>query len=502
MNQNEEALRTLMNRLYWPTPAVGCSSCLALAELLADATTRDSTAEFLVKWLSLQQTEYREALAVLPIVYAALALHVDRSTLPTAGVLVSRMPRASFLSKRYLKALGAPDWLLETSECGFLEEDQKPLFSESEFSDLMMQSGVAPVIPHRMKELSLLTAKDCMRHMFHEWRYLSKQVTDEFVDPDPDMGSEYIHSYIPTTYRSTDLYLSAYLRTLAWLSDAGALSEDKAESHAAIVSPVVLGFWQVAPNRSPEWWPECSQSDDLSPSRVEDALRVVCQGTHGLAGSWPILRASGRVACGTCPIDLDVVAYFAAGSDPSSPEETREAFDQAQHTRYLDAEGLDLPSVIKETGYRESASREDSGTLAGASAWVPIESLSLWHWMLMSRASHGFWIPARWFAGGSLSVQAGESGILFRRGDEVIASWTAWNSGASDACPYLSGRSEHDKGYVEPSNGIALSATSSAVGDVERQTGTHMHWVCRARTYPLDQNGFEHGIVDSFVLVR
>jgi len=89
------------------------------------------------------------------------------------------------------------------------------------------------------------------------------------------------HSYPGISYRLSDVYRSAFLRTLAWFRIAGDLGEDTFRELSVMTVPVDLSLWDISAQSAPKWWPRFTQNQSAQNGNVESILQA----------SWADIRA-------------------------------------------------------------------------------------------------------------------------------------------------------------------------------------------------------------------
>ncbi|HZL83653.1 MAG TPA: ATP-binding protein [Candidatus Deferrimicrobium sp.] len=492
----DNSLMALLNRLYWPTPDVASASCEEIAALLTSPDTSQVTTSGILRWLVEQKSEYRAAMGLLPVVYAREMSDGDVDGLPTPGTLLSSISQPSPLASGYLRAIGGPDWLLETCVPQLLVANASSKTVDEGFVDMMVGNGVPRIFPDTMLELSKRFGADCIQHMHSEWRQLVVAPGSENMDPRPDIFWDYPHSYVPIVTHTVETYLSAYLRTLSWLVHEGSLTLWEGEELAAIVSPAILGFWRTKPVSKPVWWPWLGANDNSEVGdSVRSAVEVLTRGDRGLSGDSPILRASGRVASGSCPVDLDIMGYLTGSAEPPRESTWEEAYGQLQRAVNLVPLGSGLPTTIATSqSVHESEVIENTAFFA-ASTSLRLQLRGIWDWTSLDR---GVNVPSRWLALAPLTVRCEQFEIAFECNDSCKTSWIRWNSGLENASPLLDLHESWGQGHIKPSNGAALFARRSTLDSVEERTGMHLVWLCRVRVYSRKNNYGPYEIIDSF----
>ena len=92
--------------------------------------------------------------------------------------------------------------------------------------------------------------------------------------------------------RISEVYKSAFLRTLAWLRMAGRIDETEFIENTLMACPIEPSLWEVEPAPPPAWWPRLGGQNLTSPDKV---------GTVALA-DWSTLRNLVNIDRGASPL--------------------------------------------------------------------------------------------------------------------------------------------------------------------------------------------------------
>src|SRR5450830_72651 len=367
MSDIDGSFKALLNRLYWPTPDVASASCEEIAGLLASPGTCQATGDAILGWLAQQKSEYRAGVGLLPVVYAQDVLHADLERLLTPGQLLSVIRCPSPLTSSYLRALGAPDWLIDTQKPEFMSIEDCCSTDDDDSFGTMVDHGVPGMFPYTMDRLSQSCGINCLRHIHDEWRYLMGRPENHDVDLDPDIVYDQPDGYVPIVTHAVEVYMSAYLRTLSWLVHKSALTSRKAEQKAAIVSPAILRYWRTMPVSRPAWWPwlETNGSSEATDD-VRHAVEALGRGDHGLGGDSPILHASGTVLAGKCPMDLDILGYFTGSSETPVDSTWKTAYEQLEQKAAAVPINFGLPETIPASTLAPESDMIQNGAVCAA----------------------------------------------------------------------------------------------------------------------------------------
>jgi len=496
MSATDESIRTLLNRLYWPIPDVASASCEEIAALLASPETSQTMADAIVSSLAQQESEYRVAVGLLPVVYARDVFGTELGRLPSLGRLISAIHRPSPLASSYLRTLGASDWLLETQTPQFMTIDGVHSAVDDDSFRVMDEHGAPQSFLQMVQRLSESTHIDCMEHMHGEYCSLMRDPENRDLDLDPDITWDHNREYVPIVTRTVEVYMSAYLRTLSWLIYRRVLTNREGEKRAAIASPAILGYWRTKAVSVPSWWPWLGNIGDAeAANQVRRAIEVLGEGDHGLAGESPILEASGRVASGDCVTDLDILSYLTDGAE--TPEESTWGadFEWLEGKTAVAPLGTHLPLTMPASESMPTSYMVQGATLCAASTSLHLRLWGSWHWASLVRGLHA---PSEWLSTGGVAISCKDFEVAYDCGDSRHASLIRWNSGLRSTCTLLDAHDFHGLGFVMPSNGTALLGTKHTLDTVREQTGMHLAWLCRVRCYSQKDGYGSYEVVDSF----
>jgi hypothetical protein len=455
----------LLSRLTWPSVLVRERAAVALAELMAEESPIAERAQTaILAWIGQQNLESTAALGVL--VFCRLAdQHPDR--LPPSGVLDQSVRRPSLLSFALLQFLFPdnamkPDW----SKC---HSGLAPsTFEVPGFFDKYRTNFLPSIYSRWMEEVQ----NGSLSPMFWQWAFEWAQLISEGRHKPSarvfDFGMRMPNSKIIVDFPLSEVYRSAYLRTLAWAVSNGRLSESAACYLALEACPVDLGLWRVKPGIKPTWWPtpEASVGNiDTVPARVWAALSSLWDQKDQVFEGKTLLAAGGRVFQGSTIYDLSIRAMFqvARGPVPGDPESIMGACNKAQgtpsgHSLYF---GGTLDS-INPAGI--SLATYDWSILP-ASVYIQPRIFSRWQYW---RGYSGVQLPAPFLASDSISFRCEADSVKVFDGTTEVGSWRDWTDGVTEEfvnCPtYL--------------HGWALEVSSELVDKFARESRANLGWIC------------------------
>lgn len=277
------ALSFLFQRLKWPVPMSRWRTAKEIRNLLNDPVTRSSTMDALLDYLDQCVTE-SEVCEILTIVFLTSP---DARPLRTA--LTSRLHCPSILADVILKRIyghgnGIGGWCLAHSgqapadfEGGIYFEEHKTVH-------------VPPILMDNLKKLEQATGYPLLQQWAYEWKTLRDKLGTRYsrypyyFDSYSDVRAGIFGQY---WQRMSEVYRSAYLRTLAFAVSELGMPERLAEVYCLDIVHGIAGLFDIEPVARPAWlsdFPEkfCAPGADFTPlvrellqaSRVDGTILV------------------------------------------------------------------------------------------------------------------------------------------------------------------------------------------------------------------------------------
>ena len=242
---NSPALRMLLERLLWPVPRVRWEAGRSLARLIREGDREAARA--LLDWIGARQLESEAVLGLGIIDAFDLSAHFEFAE-------VSKAVRApSYLSDWLLKknftdvsGLTPFRYVVSPSEPATLTQIEEAWF------DRYLTWAVPPMFSDVLTWLQQSTDFPFFARWEHDWRWL------QATHPRPAAEYPYFFSDWDRTRRGQfdqgqrELYVSAYLRTLAFAATRG-MPNDLAERHAMLALTMNRGLADLEPIERPDW---------------------------------------------------------------------------------------------------------------------------------------------------------------------------------------------------------------------------------------------------------
>ena len=401
----DPALLMLLERLLCPVPRVRWEAARSLARLIREEDRE--AANGLLDWISARQLESEAILGLCVIDAFDLGAYFEFADVAKAVQAPSHLSDL-LLKRNFTDASG-----LDPFRYAISPSKPAPLLQHQEdWFELYCKKAVAPIFSNMLNRLQELSHFPFRKRWEHDWRWL--QVTH----PRPSAKYSYFFSRGDRRRRGQfdhgqrELYISAYLRTLAFTAKKGVVSHEFAQDCAMLALTMNRGLVDLEPIDRPDWtrnllscdaghtkklaqklW-TCSESS-LDPSEVLLALRVVDFDTTGF-------------------IEFDMSLTIGPSNFNDGPTE---------------AETLD--SLILHNPIGEMAGLVGRNT--------DIDPLSIDHPLVMTQGvlpeyiglvHTGMVFNIRLASpnvfGTSANVQCGPSEIRLEAGDDVLSRWIHW----------------------------------------------------------------------------
>jgi hypothetical protein len=256
----------LFQRLKWPVPMSRWRTAKEIRNLLNDPSTRSSTTDALLDYLDRCRTE-SEACEILTIVFLTSA-----EARPARTTLVSRLRCPSILAdiileRTYGKGHGLGGWAQAHSGPAPADFEGGSYFEEHK------TAHVPPIYASNLEKLERVSRYPVLQHWAYEWKVLRDKLGTRFTryphyfDNVSDTRAGIIGQY---WQRMRDVYLSAYLRTLAYAVSEWRMPRTIAEGYCVEIAHGIAGLFDVEPGARPAWlsdFPErfCPTGVDFAP---------------------------------------------------------------------------------------------------------------------------------------------------------------------------------------------------------------------------------------------
>jgi len=260
------ALSFLFQRLKWPVPMSRWRTAREIRNLLNDPGARSSTTDALLDYLDQCKTE-SEVCESLTIVF--LTSPVGR---PTQTALTSRLHCPSILADIILERTfgqghGVVGW--HQAHSGRAPAD----FEGGSYFEEHKTAHAPPILVNNLRKLESTSGCPFLQHWAYEWKTLCDKLGthytryphyfDDVLDARAGIMGQYWQ-------RMREVYLSAYLRTLAYAVSEWRMPQRIAEDYCVEIVHGIAGFFDIEPSARPAWlsdFPErfCTSGVDFTP---------------------------------------------------------------------------------------------------------------------------------------------------------------------------------------------------------------------------------------------
>jgi hypothetical protein len=243
------ALSVLFQRLKWPVPMSRWRTAKEVRNLLNDPQTRSSTTEALLDYLDQCKTE-SEVCEILAIVFLTSA-----DARPSRTALASRIHCPSILAdvileRTYGLGRGIGGWRWAHSGRAPADFEGGPYFEEHK------TAHVPPIFVHNLMHLENISGHPFRQQWAYEWKILGDKLGTNYTGY-PHYFDDVLESRagIMGQYwqRIREVFLSAYLRTLAYAVSEWRMPQKTAEDYCIDMVHGIAGLFDVEPVAKPLW---------------------------------------------------------------------------------------------------------------------------------------------------------------------------------------------------------------------------------------------------------
>ncbi len=480
MTHPENRLRWLATRLNWPSLLVRERACTALAQLLVDPIYGEVTRVFLARWIREQSLESAACNGLLVLVRAQMEQPDVVSSL--IAEVAGSFSQHSLLSWLLFKDMLTNDVVLSPTILRHAD-DAPSDWQIPSFFERHVRSFLPPIYMYWADRLERNVHVRFIDHWSYEWQLLVNQmaITPSAKPLDFWIGrSTDKERYAGADLRLSDVYRTAYLRTLAWAINRQKISESDALWLAAQTCPVDLELWKIHPQTSPQWWPRVSVvtgTIDTSAATIWQQVTKLWEAQQSPQEQWPsndyvLGYASGSITSGKIVYDLDICGVFQRrhGSDDPILQEVVDWYMGSNVVRANFVSPLrcrgDIP-IAPVSRFVESF-----GGWRVVPAAVILREPTTPRWQ-MWRMRRRIWSPAPCILPRSATVYAENSNLVYSSQEYPVGYWSDWTDDLrekrSDDLPFLAGQQ--------------LLIARSTVNAFARASTSNFCWICRLRSF-------------------
>ena len=261
----DPALRVLAERLLWPVPRIRWEVARTLARLIRQG--RVDASQALLEWVAARQLESEVVLGLGVIEAFDLGAYFDITELSNAIQAPSHLSDL-ILKQNFANANGLSSFRYAVSP----EEPANLSFEEDSWFERYRKWAVPPIFSDQLEHLQRLTGFPLLRQWNHEWRWLQANHSRPpaeyplyFSRGDRSRRGWFDHA-------QRELYVSAYLRTLAYAAIRGSISDADAEHLSLLGLPFTRGLGDLEPIQRPDWTYDLRSRASESPAALARCL--------------------------------------------------------------------------------------------------------------------------------------------------------------------------------------------------------------------------------------
>lgn len=240
------AFQLLTHRLEWPVTRVRCEAAYQLAQAISKGTP--SASEALLSWTAGRQLESESAIGVSILDAFNLAPHFDADT------VVAAVRAPSYLSDLLIRRNYPGAKKLFPFRYGYAPDGATINPDHRAYFDRNIGQIIARRYQSWLGRLQQLSGQPFLQRWFEEWAWLQQSLDAPFSGrPDYVWADSPRENTSTVQVRQTELYVSAYLRTLAYAAAEWEMPASFADDAALEALPFNRGLAGVRPTRRPRW---------------------------------------------------------------------------------------------------------------------------------------------------------------------------------------------------------------------------------------------------------
>jgi len=466
-------LPLLFTQLVWPSGWVRERACVSIGQLLLDEQCSDATLQYLLRWTRAQPLESLAALGLLALARARVVSSDFNA--PPLATLFSSINRPSLLSALFINEL-VPESEEVFDQSLLHSGEVPPGFAPDPFFAKYARVFLPEIYDMRASELERRALITFRRQWAYEWHRLVDETGVELSEKSLRFWGRGHHErkrISVVDMRLSEVYRSAYLRTVAWAVSTERLPAQLALKLAVETCPVDLALWRLMPGSKPDRFPRAEKSDgaiDTVPEQVWSQTNDLWKRQFDDVNEWVVTQASGIVHEGAAVYDLEIYGAFQKCHGPEAPSADSMA-DWCHTGVQLSAHfpsPLHFEGVLEEQ--RDWVKVFGGWSLAPASGSLLGECFPRWQYWRMERR---IWLPTPFLGRSRLIFSCTTESVDVSEGREVIAKWHDWTDGLT----------EFARVDLPPPTGECLVVRKKIIQEFAERTGSSFCWVCRLTAY-------------------
>lgn len=467
----------MLSRLAWPSGMVRERACVAIADLLFNSRCAEITEKSLIEWIKAQALESISSIGLLIFLYTK-TLHAD-FMLPSREIITNAITKPSLLSHMILKDLFPNETIsidIQAMNSGQVPDE----FDLNPFFIKYSRNFLPPIYMDIMEHIESIKGSHLIKQWAFEWNNILECVG---VSPSSQSLSYFYeneysdHTVIRDVYLS-EVYRSAYLRTISWSIASGIISKNDGYLLAIQTCPIDLGLWFLRSNLRPEWWPMHEiplESVDIH-TRIWDLTKMIWTKQQSIKDDWIIAEASGYVFKKNSLYDLEINGFFKKKSDEraynlellSNQYRSNNNINYDPFNTSLDFQGIIEPRSI-------DSFQAQFGEIIPASCTIWPLTAPRWQYWRMYR---GIWFPNPCISSDLLAFKCCSNAIKVIDCNEIIGKWIDW----------IDILREKATANLPPMTGQYLQIKRDKIDEFMQVNDLIFCWICRLTKYERDHS--------------
>jgi len=350
----------LFQRLIWPSSLVRERAATAIGNLLSNSSEKEEIYKRLLMWVNNWKVESIIAIGLLPINKAFQVCKKKRDlSFIKIDKIISSIQANSIIIEELLKEIAS-----ETKEKinRFPQyvnlKELAPSYEPNDFFNKYIKMILAPIYFNRAQEIEEKTRKPFIKIWVYNAEMLAKKENIELNSDIYFYGRHKNDKFlIGFSTKVSEIYRSAFLRVLHNFYSKKLIPLTFYLKYSFASLPVDLSFWNILPNRFPEWWPKLIGSEDgdkketLSTIQLEEPIENIIKYNKNnkivLATEGAIRPTGGWGENLKHSFSLIGFGYKVIGSDFPKPEEVAKEILHSPRTLLLSIKAEHPISFLK-----------------------------------------------------------------------------------------------------------------------------------------------------------
>ena len=295
-------------------------------------------------------------------------------------------------------------------------------------------------------------------------------------------------------YELSEIYRSAFLRSVTFGVLAGVLPKDEAIFLNILTCPVDLGIWKSKTYNKPDFWPKIHDETDIEKT-IWEKISILKNQIENKS-NWIISEASGRLYEKNSIYDLRIMGIFEIPID----EQCQPNFEKV--SKEYNANGIKYepknehhPVLEGRAKFLSPMDLNGYNHVLPVSGFVEPRGIANWQYFKIRRK---IWIPMPFilskkleftFEGDKTTILGSdvdlefnfsEKGLMIDDGNNIFAKWMYWTDSLTEKTNLL----------LLPSNGQYLIIKKETINHFLLESGLKFSWLCELIKYE------KKGIVD------